>query len=149
MEERIRLGYVKEFFRGMDLRSWVANQDMTSDDPVVQRDVQRWLHGIAHSLTPNSVQYNIHRRLSGDKAYPDCPWVCEYTSHMYDQVYAIAIGYGKTEEEAVVNVKKMMKDNIEKYYVPLEEKRPEHHFDEAKFIAEIEAEHNEEEKNNA
>lgn len=144
MPERIRLGYVKEYFRGMDFRSWVADQDMESEDPVVQRDVQKWLHGVSHPLMPGSVQYNIHHRLNGDTNYPECPWVCEYTSHMYDRVYAIAIGYGKTEEEAVINVKNMIKTYVDKYYVPLAETRPTTHFDEAKFMAEVDAAHEEE-----
>ena len=145
MKERIRLGYVKEFFRGMDLRSWVANLDMESEDPVVQRDVQRWLHGVSHPMTTHSI--TVHGRLSGETIYPDCPWVAEYTAHMHDQVYAVAFGYGKTEEEAVINVKNMIQENVSKYYIPIDDQEPTFHFDEAKFIAELEAKHREENEN--
>lgn len=149
MPERIRLGYVKEYFRGMELRSWVADQDMESKDPVVQRDVQKWLHGISHPFTSHTVQYNIHPRLSSDAVKPDCPWVAEYIVRMYDQVYAIAISYGKTEEEAIINLKNMIKYYVEKYYIPVDETRPAYQFDEAKFLEELEAKHKEEEENNA
>ena len=147
MEERIRLGYVKEYFRGMELRSWVANQDMESEDPTVQRDVQRWLYGISHPMDTHTVQYNIHLRLSGDETHPECPWVAEYIVRMYDEVYAIAFDYGKTEEEAVINLKNMMKENVTKYLVPIDNQKPTVHFDEAKFMAEVDAAHKEENEN--
>ena len=117
MSERKRIGYIHEFHPNLDHKDWVADQDMSSEDPVVKKVVQDWLYGLANPWSETSLHYVVHpNHAPANKFNVGEEWVAEYTSIFYDCLESIAIGYGSSPQEAIDNVANMVAELIAKYY---------------------------------
>lgn len=120
--ERKRIGYIHEFHMNMDSKDWVADQDMNSTDPDVTKVVQGWLYGIVHSWSNTSENYQInHNHAVGHSEEEE--WVAYYTSIFYDCMESVVLAYGRTPEEALINVKALT-ESVVKYFIDDEESEP-------------------------
>lgn len=125
MNERVRIGYIHEFHPNFENNSWIADEDLTSDNPVVQKDVQEWLYGLANPWSETAVSFTTSPTIMVDKEVPkEKTWTANYISTFYDCLQSVAIAYGTTPNEAINNVAAMVKDVLEKYYVPDEDESP-------------------------
>lgn len=125
MNKRIRIGYTHEFHPNFENNSWIADQDLTSVDPVVQKEVQHWLYGLANPWSETAVSYIVSPKIAVDEEIPkNETWKAEYISTFYDCLQSIAIAYGSTPNEAIDNVTAMVKNVLEKHYSPDEGENP-------------------------
>lgn len=125
MSERVRIGYTHEFHPNFENNSWIANEDLISTDPIVQKDVQHWLYGLANPWSETAISFITSPTIMVDKEVPnEKTWKAEYISTFYDCLQSIAIAYGATPNEAIDNVTTMVGDVLEKYYIPDEDGAP-------------------------
>ena len=122
MSERIRIGYIHEFHPNFENNSWIADEDLTSDNPVVQKDVQEWLQGLAHPWSETAISFLVTPTIAVNEEIPEeKTWTAKYISTYYDCLQSIAIAYGITPNAAIENVVAMVKEVVEKHYKPNED----------------------------
>ena len=113
---RTHIGYIHEFHPNFNSKTWVAKEDFDSDNPAALKDLQAWAAGLAEPWSETSVSYVVN--FKDDIRL----WEARYISIFYDCLESIALGYGDTPEAAVVAVKKIVEESIEKFYNEGEEK---------------------------
>ena len=125
MSERTRIGYVHEFHPNFEDKSWIADQDLTSTDPVVQKEVQHWLYGLANPWSETAVSYVVSPKIAvNEEVARNETWKAEYISTFYDCLQSVAIAYGSTPNEAIDNVTKLVEYVINNYYIHDEDASP-------------------------
>lgn len=125
MSERIKIGYIHEFHPNFENNSWIANQDLASADPVVQKEIQHWLYGLANPWSETAISFVSSPTIMVGKEIPnEKTWTAKYISTFYDCLQSIAIAYGATPNEAIDNVTSLVKNVLEKYYIPDEDESP-------------------------
>lgn len=125
MSKRIKIGYTHEFHPNFENNSWIADQDLASTDPIVQKEVQHWLYGLANPWSETAVSYVVSPKIVVNEEVPENEtWKAEYISTFYDCLQSIAIAYGSTPNEAIDNVTALVKNVLESYYIPNEDDGP-------------------------
>ena len=125
MSKRIKIGYTHEFHPNFKNNSWIADEDLTSVDPVVQKEVQHWLYGLANPCSETAVSYVVSPKIAiNEKIAKNETWEAKYISTFYDCLQSIAIAYGSTPNEAIDNVTVLVNDAINKYYIHDEDASP-------------------------
>lgn len=116
MNKNKRIGCIRQYASGNEYIDWVFESDLISEDQEKKDLIQSWLFGLDEPWSDFACSYNIcmnQRRT--DENLKDL-WKAEYLSIFYDGMESYAYGYGKTPEEALMNVKKLVEESIEKYY---------------------------------
>lgn len=117
MSERIRIGYTHEFHPNFENNSWIADEDLISTDPIVQKEVQHWLYGLANPWSETSISYIVSPRISVNEKIPENEmWQAKYISVFYDCLESVAIAYGSNPSEAIDNVTNLVENVVRKYY---------------------------------
>ena len=119
MSERIRIGYTHEFHPNFENNSWIADEDLTSTDSIVQKEVQNWLYGLANPWSETAISFLVTPTIAVNEEIPEeKTWTAKYISTYYDCLQSIAISYGITPNAAIQNVVAMVKEVVEKHYKP-------------------------------
>lgn len=117
-----KLGCIRQYILGKEYIDWVNVEDLTSEDKETRDLVQGWLHGLDEPWSDFSVDYQVSIPYQPPSEINlDILWCAEYTSIFYDGMESVAFGYGKTPEDALANVKKLVEEVIDKYYLGKDE----------------------------
>lgn len=117
-----KIGCIRQYMLGKEYIDWVSFEDLTSEDEEKKDLVQGWLHGLDEPWSDFSVNYQLSMPYqSPSKINLDVLWCAEYASVFYDGMESAAFGYGKTPEDALANVKKLVEEVIDKYYLGKDE----------------------------
>ena len=118
MDENKKFGCLRQYMQGKEYVDWVKIQDLTSEDKETKDLVQGWLFGLDEPWSDFSVNYQVSMPYQPPSEMNlDILWCAEYTSIFYDGMESVAFGYGKTPEDALTNVKRLVEEVVDKYYL--------------------------------